>query len=92
MGKGGKGQQPASNPKLDQLRAMADAVRTGGKGSVRRKMKAVHKISQDDEKLVEQFLTNNNIRLIPNIDQVEMVRSDNNAMIFTSPKGFYVRK
>ncbi|KAA6381298.1 MAG: hypothetical protein EZS28_023174, partial [Streblomastix strix] len=74
------------NPKLEQLRAMADAVRTGGKGSVRRKIKAVHKITQDDEKLVEQFIQSNNLRNIPSIDQIEMVRSDNNAMVFNSPK------
>ena len=51
-----KPQQPAQPTMLDKLKAMAKSVRTGGKGSVRRKSKIVHHTAGDDEKKVQQFI------------------------------------
>ena len=81
-----KQQQAQVPPMLEKLRAMAKSVRTGGKGSMRRKNKVVHHTSSDDDKKVTQFIQQNGCRELPNIDAIDIMKSDMTIMQFTKPK------
>lgn len=86
MGKSKLQSEPVP-PMLEKLRAMAKSVRTGGKGSVRRKNKVVHHSSLDEDKKVNTFIQQNNCRQIPSIDGVDVVKQDTSLMHFDKPKG-----
>merc|ERR1712017_48667 len=62
------------NPKLARLQA---SVRTGGKGTVRRKKKVVHKTTTTDDKRLQNTLKRLGINSIPAIEEVNL---------FTNPK------
>jgi hypothetical protein len=79
---------PTTNPKLKQLQALASSVRTGGKGSVRRKTKIVNAASGNDEKKLQAFIQQQNCRPVPDIDRVDLIRIDTQTMKFINPKGF----
>ena len=82
-----KPQQPAQPTMLDKLKAMAKSVRTGGKGSVRRKSKIVHHTAGDDEKKVQQFIQQNSCHPIPPVQAVDIIKKDASILEFTKPKG-----
>lgn len=64
---------------------MASAVRTGGKGSVRRKKKAVHKATTTDDKRLQSTLKRVGVNTIPAIEEVNIFKDD--AVIqFLNPK------
>lgn len=64
---------------------MASAVRTGGKGSVRRKKKAVHKTTTTDDKRLQSTLKRLGVNTIPGIEEV-MIFKDDHVIQFTNPK------
>ncbi|KAJ6821139.1 Transcription factor BTF3 [Iris pallida] len=57
----------------EKLMKMATAVRTGGKGSVRRK-KAVHKTTTTDDKRLQSTLKRIGVNGIPAIEEVTFSR------------------
>ncbi|KAI8463930.1 MAG: NAC domain-containing protein [Monoraphidium minutum] len=68
-----------------KLEKMAGAVRTGGKGTVRRKKKAVHKTAGTDDKRLQGTLKRLGVNTIPGIEEVNIFQGD--AVInFVNPK------
>ncbi|KAG2710022.1 hypothetical protein I3843_04G005900 [Carya illinoinensis] len=69
----------------ERLMKMASAVRTGGKGSMRRKKKAVHKATTTDDKRLQSTLKRIGVNTIPAIEEVNIFKDD--AVIqFLNPK------
>jgi len=64
---------------------MAGAVRTGGKGTVRRKKKAVHKTATTDDKRLQSTLKRVGVNTIPAIEEVNIFKDDL-VIQFLSPK------
>jgi len=69
----------------DKLKRMANAVRTGGKGTVRRKRKAVHKTAMTDDKRLQSTLKRLNVTNIPGIEEVNIIKDDV-VIAFQNPK------
>ncbi|TYH46057.1 hypothetical protein ES332_D11G309300v1 [Gossypium tomentosum] len=70
---------------VERLQKMAGAVRTGGKGSMRRKKKAVHKTTTTDDKRLQSTLKRIGVNAIPAIEEVNIFKDD--AVIqFFNPK------
>lgn len=69
----------------DKLMRMAGAVRTGGKGTVRRKKKAVHKTTSTDDKRLQSTLKRLGVNTIPGIEEVNIVKDDS-IIHFVNPK------
>ena len=70
---------------VEMLEKRAAAVRTGGKGSVRRTVKAQHKSSGDDKK-VQGTLKKLGVTPINEIDEAFFLRNDGSAYYFPNPK------
>uniref|UniRef100_A0A453JC76 Nascent polypeptide-associated complex subunit beta n=1 Tax=Aegilops tauschii subsp. strangulata TaxID=200361 RepID=A0A453JC76_AEGTS len=68
------------------MKKMAGAVRTGGKGSVRRKKKAVHKTTTTDDKRLQSTLKRVGVNTIPGIEEVNIFKDDV-VIQFQNPKG-----
>lgn len=64
---------------------MAATVRTGGRGSVRRKKKAVHKTTTTDDKRLQNTLKRLGVNTIPGIEEVNIFKEDT-VIHFTNPK------
>merc|ERR1712032_210029 len=69
----------------EKLIKMASAVRTGGKGSMRRKKKAVHKTTTTDDKRLQNTLKRLGVNVIPGIEEVNIFK-DETVIHFTNPK------
>nr|QYI40119.1 nascent polypeptide-associated complex subunit beta-like protein [Lilium hybrid division I] len=69
----------------EKLMKMAGAVRTGGKGSVRRKKKAVHKTTTTDDKRLQSTLKRIGVNAIPAIEEVNIFKDDV-VIQFQNPK------
>eukprot|EP01018_Ginkgo_biloba_P000850 Gb_37281 [translate_table: standard] len=69
----------------DKLMKMASAVRTGGKGTVRRKKKAVHKTTTTDDKRLQSTLKRLGVNSIPAIEEVNIFK-DETVIHFVNPK------
>ncbi|EFJ08565.1 hypothetical protein SELMODRAFT_271374 [Selaginella moellendorffii] len=69
----------------EKLMKMASAVRTGGKGTVRRKKKAVHKTTTTDDKRLQNTLKRLGVNTIPGIEEVNIFKDDI-VLHFVSPK------
>uniref|UniRef100_A0A7S1TLQ5 Nascent polypeptide-associated complex subunit beta n=1 Tax=Erythrolobus australicus TaxID=1077150 RepID=A0A7S1TLQ5_9RHOD len=65
---------------------MAANVRTGGKGTVRRKRKAVHKSPPTDDKKVQSTLKKLGLSPIPNCEEAHLFREDGKVLVFSNPK------
>ena len=63
-----------------------DNTRTGGKGSVRRKKKTVHKNPLGDDKKLKSALKKLNVQQLPGIEEVNMFLEDNKVMHFQNPQ------
>ncbi|GIM16008.1 hypothetical protein Vretimale_18698, partial [Volvox reticuliferus] len=74
-----------TNMDRDKLMKMAGAVRTGGKGSVRRKKKAVHKTTSTDDKRLQNTLKRLGVNTIPGIEEVNIFKDDT-VIHFVNPK------
>jgi nascent polypeptide-associated complex subunit beta len=64
---------------------MASAVRTGGKGSIRRKKKAVHRATTTDDKKLQSTLKRIGVNSIPAIEEVNIFKDDL-VIQFLNPK------
>lgn len=71
----------------EKLARLAEQVRTGGPGSVRRKRKAVHKNVTVDEKKLKQSLKRLGVNEIPGIEEVNLFKEDGTVIHFENPKG-----
>ncbi|KAH7288118.1 hypothetical protein KP509_31G012800 [Ceratopteris richardii] len=69
----------------EKLMKMASAVRTGGKGTVRRKKKAVHKTATNDDKRLQNTLKRLGVNVVPGIEEVNIFKDDS-VIHFTNPK------
>uniref|UniRef100_A0A1D1Y8W5 Nascent polypeptide-associated complex subunit beta n=2 Tax=Anthurium amnicola TaxID=1678845 RepID=A0A1D1Y8W5_9ARAE len=69
----------------EKLIKMAGAVRTGGKGSMRRKKKAVHKTTTTDDKRLQSTLKRIGVNVIPSIEEVNIFKDDI-VIQFLNPK------
>eukprot|EP00306_Pavlova_sp_CCMP459_P010882 CAMPEP_0185182320 /NCGR_PEP_ID=MMETSP1140-20130426/1265_1 /TAXON_ID=298111 /ORGANISM="Pavlova sp., Strain CCMP459" /LENGTH=153 /DNA_ID=CAMNT_0027748263 /DNA_START=93 /DNA_END=554 /DNA_ORIENTATION=+ len=70
----------------EKLAKMAAAVRTGGKGSVRRKKKAIHKTTTTDDKRLQNTLKRLGVNNIPAIEEVNLFKDNGTVIHFTNPK------
>ncbi|OUS41970.1 NAC domain-domain-containing protein [Ostreococcus tauri] len=70
---------------VDKLQRLAGAVRTGGKGSMRRKKKAVHKSVSNDDKRLQSVIKKMGMNAIPGIQEVNIFHTDT-VTHFVSPK------
>merc|ERR1711990_1139217 len=74
----------AMNP--EKLQKMAAQVRTGGKGSVRRKKKAIHKTTTTDDKRLQNTLKRLGVNNIPAIEEVNLFKDNGTVIHFNNPK------
>jgi len=75
------------NPeKLKQLQANQANVRIGGKGTVRRKKKVVHRTATTDDKKLQSSLKKLSVNNIPGIEEVNMIKDDGTVIHFNNPK------
>ncbi|EGP92333.1 uncharacterized protein MYCGRDRAFT_107230 [Zymoseptoria tritici IPO323] len=65
---------------------MQNAVRIGGKGTPRRKVKKVQRSSGTDDKKLQGALKKMNVQPIQAIEEVNMFKSDGNVIHFSAPK------
>mmetsp|Transcript_4913 Transcript_4913/g.6971 ORF Transcript_4913/g.6971 Transcript_4913/m.6971 type:complete len:166 (+) Transcript_4913:465-962(+) len=77
---------PFNPDKLKKLVAKNNSVRTGGKGSIRRKKKTVRKNLSHDDKRLTNTLKRLNVRDIPAIEEVNLFKDDGTVIHFASPK------
>ncbi|CAL6304171.1 unnamed protein product [Bathycoccus prasinos] len=73
---------------IQRLQKLAGAVRTGGKGSVRRKKKAAHKTNTNDDKRLQTTLKRMGVNVIPGIEEVNIFIEDT-VVQFKSPKAIH---
>merc|ERR1712019_141279 len=78
--------QVANPEKLAKLQAMSSSVRTGGKGSARRKRKVVHKANATDDKKLQGTLKRLGVQPIAGIEEVNLFKDDGNVVHFVNPK------
>ena len=70
----------------EKLNRMQKNVRIGGKGSVRRKHKAVHKKSSASEQKLNLSLKKLGVNQIPGIEEVNLFHDDGTITHFQQPK------
>merc|ERR1712154_433801 len=70
----------------EKLSKLQTEVRIGGKGTVRRKKKVVHKTATTDEKKLQGSLKKLGVNPIPGIEEVNMIRDDGTVLHFNNPK------
>ncbi|XP_019182247.1 PREDICTED: basic transcription factor 3-like isoform X2 [Ipomoea nil] len=70
---------------VEKLQKMAGSVRTGGKGTMRRKKKAVHKTTTTDDKRLQSTLKRIGVNAIPAIEEVNIFKEDV-VVQFLNPK------
>jgi len=70
----------------EKLNRLAQQVRTGGKGSVRRKVKKAHKPTAADDKQLNSTLKKLGVKELGGIEEVNLFKEDGNVIHFASPK------
>eukprot|EP01130_Rhizamoeba_saxonica_P004566 TRINITY_DN1865_c0_g1_i1.p1 TRINITY_DN1865_c0_g1~~TRINITY_DN1865_c0_g1_i1.p1 ORF type:complete len:139 (+),score=8.26 TRINITY_DN1865_c0_g1_i1:62-478(+) len=75
--------------KLAKLQKMKGQVRTGGKGSVRRRKKVRRKNAGNDQKKLQMTLKRLGCNYIPNIDEVNLIKDDGHVIQFKNPNGTF---
>merc|ERR1712244_174436 len=70
----------------EKLSKLQTEVRIGGKGTVRRKKKVVHKTATTDEKKLQTTLKKLGVNTIPGIEEVNMIKDDGTVLHFNNPK------
>ncbi|OMJ83952.1 hypothetical protein SteCoe_15050 [Stentor coeruleus] len=63
-----------------------DNLRIGGKGSMRKKNKVLHKSNQVDDKKVKSAIKKLGVQPLPGIDEVNFFQDDNTVLHFESPQ------
>lgn len=76
---------PFATPSLTH-RVFSTQSRVGGKGTVRRKAKAVRKNATQDDKRLKASLNKLNVRDIPAIEEVNLFKDDGHVVHFANPK------
>jgi nascent polypeptide-associated complex subunit beta len=74
-----------NHEKLALLKKNSELVRTGGKGTARRKIKKVTKSANEDPK-VKNTLKKLNVRPLPDIDDVKFYMEDQSVLEFKNPR------
>mmetsp|Transcript_17599 Transcript_17599/g.30833 ORF Transcript_17599/g.30833 Transcript_17599/m.30833 type:complete len:159 (-) Transcript_17599:67-543(-) len=69
-----------------KLAARFDAVRTGGKGTMRRTKKTTHANTGADDKQLQAQLKRLGVNNIPGIEEVNMFKEDGSVLHFSGPK------
>ncbi|KAH8420401.1 hypothetical protein KR009_009907, partial [Drosophila setifemur] len=69
-----------------KLKKMEDAVRIGGKGSVRRKHKHVPNSSNVEEKRLQATLAKLPLNQVPGIQQISVIMQDGSEVMIPTPK------
>lgn len=82
----GRAPETPGKMNVERLQKMAGVVRTGGKGTVRRKKKAVHKTTSTDDKRLQSTLKRLGVNTIPGIEEVLLINNDGSALQFNNPK------
>mmetsp|Transcript_3720 Transcript_3720/g.11096 ORF Transcript_3720/g.11096 Transcript_3720/m.11096 type:complete len:225 (-) Transcript_3720:272-946(-) len=82
---------PESSPQAPakmqaKLARMQNAVRMGGKGTMRRKKKLVHRAAPTDEKRLTTAIKKLNLTQIPKIEEVNMFHDNGQVTSFVQPK------
>ena len=77
---------PPSGMSVEKLQRMQESVRTGGKGSVRRKKKAQHKTTGTDDKRLQSTLKRLGVNNIPAIEEVNLFKDNGMVIHFNNPK------
>eukprot|EP00188_Purpureofilum_apyrenoidigerum_P006247 Plantae.Rhodophyta-Purpureofilum_apyrenoidigerum.ctg9365.p1 GENE.Plantae.Rhodophyta-Purpureofilum_apyrenoidigerum.ctg9365~~Plantae.Rhodophyta-Purpureofilum_apyrenoidigerum.ctg9365.p1 ORF type:complete len:206 (-),score=63.62 Plantae.Rhodophyta-Purpureofilum_apyrenoidigerum.ctg9365:238-855(-) len=78
---------PQAPPKMQaKLARMQNAVRMGGKGTMRRKKKLVHRAAPTDEKRLTTAIKKLNLTPIPKIEEVNMFHDNGQVTSFVQPK------
>jgi nascent polypeptide-associated complex subunit beta len=72
--------------KMKKLQSMQSNVRTGGKGTPRRKKKILHKTAATDDKKLQSNLKKLSVTNIPGIEEVNMIKDDGTVIHFNNPK------
>jgi nascent polypeptide-associated complex subunit beta len=72
--------------RIKKLQMNAAQVRTGGKGTARRKKKVVHKTAATDDKKLQSNLKKLSVTNIPGIEEVNMIKDDGTVIHFNNPK------
>ena len=66
------------------------AAQIGGKGTMRRKKKIVHKAASADDKKLQSQLKKLSVNPIPGIEEVNMFKDDGTILNFSNPKVPYI--
>jgi nascent polypeptide-associated complex subunit beta len=72
---------------IQKLQKLQAQVRIGGKGTARRKVKKVVKAPGADDKRLQTTLSKMNSQVIPQIEEVNMFKSDGRVLHFQAPRG-----
>jgi len=78
--------QNTSTMNPEKLKKLQGEVRIGGKGTVRRKKKVIHKTATTDDKKLQSSLKKLAVNVIPGIEEVNMIKDDGNVIHFNNPK------
>ena len=70
----------------EMLIKRAIAVRTGGKGTPRRKSKGVHRNAGGDDRKLQDTLRKLDVTNIGDIEEVTFLREDNTVLKFSNPR------
>jgi len=70
----------------EKLRQKFEAVRTGGKGTARRKKRSKHQTGAVDDKQLQAQLKKLGVNNIPGIEEVNMFKDDGTVLHFSMPK------
>merc|ERR1711997_895147 len=70
----------------EKLKQLQNNVRIGGKGTVRRKKKVVHRTATTDDKKLQSSLKKLSVNNIPGIEEVNMIKEDGTVIHFNNPK------
>jgi nascent polypeptide-associated complex subunit beta len=70
----------------DKLKKMQNSVRIGGKGSVRRKVKIVHKKNSTDDKKLQATFKRLGVNEIKGFEEATFFHADGSGTHFTNPK------
>merc|ERR1711992_121999 len=71
---------------MGKLKMLQAQVRIGGKGTVRRKKKVVHRTATTDDKKLQSSLKKLSVNNIPGIEEVNMIKDDGTVIHFNNPK------
>lgn len=69
---------------VEKLKKLAGSVRMGGKGTMRRKHKAVHKTTSNDDKRLDSTVKRLGVQPIPGIEEVNIFQEDS-VIHYTNP-------